>query len=53
MKNSSKHNVVIDELEQVKKIESEIANNDNDVLQKRLEQGRLLTAVRLTNGRPL
>jgi hypothetical protein len=46
MKHNSKRNVVINELEQVKKIEGEITSNDNDVLQKRLEQGRLLASLK-------
>jgi hypothetical protein len=46
MEHNSKHNVVTDEIEQVKKIEIDIASNDSDVLQKRLEQGRLLTSLK-------
>jgi hypothetical protein len=43
---NAKHNVVVDELQQVKKIEDEIAATDGDVLQKRLEQGRLLASLK-------
>jgi hypothetical protein len=46
MEYSSKHNVVTDGIEKVKQIESEIGITDNDVLQKRLEQGRLLEALK-------
>ena len=46
MEHNSKHNIVTAELEQVKKIEIEIASHDNDVLQKRLEQGRLLASLK-------
>jgi hypothetical protein len=43
---NAKHNIVTAELEQVKKIESEIATTDSDVLQKRLEQGTLLASLK-------
>jgi hypothetical protein len=43
---NAKHNIVTAELEQVKKIENEIAVTDSDVLQKRLEQGKLLASLK-------
>lgn len=43
---NAKHNIVISELQQVQKIEDEIAATDGDVLQKRLEQGRLLASLK-------
>jgi hypothetical protein len=46
MEHNTKHNIVASELEQVKKLESEIAVTDGDVLQKRLEQGRLLASLK-------
>jgi hypothetical protein len=46
MQPNAKHNIVSAELEQVKKLEGEIAISDNDVLQKRLEQGRLLASLK-------
>jgi hypothetical protein len=46
LEHNSKHNIVTAELEQVKQIESEIAMSDSDVLQKRLEQGRLLASLK-------
>jgi hypothetical protein len=46
VEHNARHNIVASELEQVKKIESEIAVTDGDVLQKRLEQGRLLSSLK-------
>ena len=46
MEPNAKHNIVSAELEQVKKLEIEIAVTDGDVLQKRLEQGRLLASLK-------
>jgi hypothetical protein len=43
---NAKHNIVAVELEQVKKLEGEIAVTDSDILQKRLEQGRLLSSLK-------
>jgi hypothetical protein len=45
-KTNSKHNIVVDELEKVKTIEGEVAASDDDVLQKRLEQGKLLASLK-------
>jgi hypothetical protein len=45
-KTNSKHNIVVDELEKVKTIEGEIATSNDDVLQKRLEQGKLLASLK-------
>ena len=46
MEPDGKHNIVAVELEQVKKLEGEIAVTDSDILQKRLEQGRLLASLK-------
>jgi hypothetical protein len=43
---NAKHNIVAVELEQVKKLEGEIAVTDSDILQKRIEQGRLLASLK-------
>jgi hypothetical protein len=46
MEHNSKHNIVAVDLEKVKQIESQIAMTDSDVLQKRLEQGKLLASLK-------
>jgi hypothetical protein len=46
VESNAKHNIVASELERVKKLESEIAVTDGEVLQKRLEQGRLLASLK-------
>jgi hypothetical protein len=43
---NAKHNIVSAELERVKKLEDEIAVTDSDILQKRIEQGRLLASLK-------